>query len=65
MSGAVQIINDKDNITKLTESSVFGEKSLQQDNCRRESQAVCIEPSYCLSLKRFDFLDTTFFFNHN
>lgn len=37
MSGAVQICNEKDIVTKLTESFVFGEKSLQQDNCKREA----------------------------
>lgn len=47
-------------LNKYTETFCFGEKALQSEDHRRDHYAVATEPTYLLSLDRFDFLDKTF-----
>lgn len=50
---------------RCTENFIFGEKGVTTENHKRDLCAKALENTYCLSLRRQDFLDHTFLFEHN
>jgi CRP-like cAMP-binding protein len=68
MSGSVNLSKSNDRTFEskiLGETKYFGEKCLQEKVKIRQATAKAIEDTYCLSLNSFNFLDKTFFFEHN
>jgi len=49
----------------LAVSCIFGDKALSHEVLPRDYTAKALETTYCLSLNRLEFLDKTFFFEHN